>query len=83
MDILCSNLTVCLQLAYLSTIYNCFFIIFSIETYLLAVLARKRFVFVVNGAGVSRQLVPLLEAFLAELAWEGFVVVVDTHHVDS
>ena len=52
------------------------------STHLLAVLARKRLVFVVHGAGVSRQFVPLLEAFLAELARKRLVVVVDAHHVD-
>ena len=47
-------------------------------------LAREceRLVFVVHGAGVSRQFVPLLEAFLAELARKRLVVVVDAHHVD-
>ena len=51
--------------------------------YLLAVFAREGFVFIVHSTGMSRQLVPLLEALLAELAGEGLVIVMNSHHMNT
>ena len=51
--------------------------------YLLAVLAREWLILIVDSRGVSGQFVALLEALFAELAGEGLVVVVHTHHVHA